>query len=149
MVLNDTKLVLNESEHQFDIIQKIQRSPSYLMQPQRIYLDATPRIYQNHVAGCQQRITTAPDIYIPWRPIQRSGKSINKPVANQHPPRALLYTQYSAEKYIYIINFAYITTTTIYYERRPIRYAREDPWSRYTRMTLMNRMNIHKPHVRQ
>ena len=33
---------------------------------------------------------------------------------------------------IYIINFAYITTTTISYERRPIRYAREDPWSRYT-----------------
>ena len=53
-----------------------------VMQPQRIYLDATPRIYRNHVARCQQRITTIPDIYIPWRPMQRSGKLINKPVAD-------------------------------------------------------------------
>ena len=45
--------------------------------------------------------------------------------------------QYSIEKYIYIINFAYITTTTIPYERRPIQYAREDPWSRYTILVLV------------
>ena len=53
-----------------------------VMQPWRIYLDATPGIYRNHVARCQQRIPTVPDIYTPWRPMQHSGNLINKPVAD-------------------------------------------------------------------
>ena len=46
------------------------------------------------------------------------GDSINKSVADQHSPCALLYTQYLTEKYIYIINFAYITITITSYVRR-------------------------------
>ena len=45
------------------------------------------------------------------------GDSINKSVTNQHSPRALLYTQHLTEKYIYIINFVYITITITSYAR--------------------------------
>ena len=45
---------------------------------------------------------------------------------------------------IYIINFAYITTTTISYERRPIRYAKGDPWSRYTNKQAVSHQSVYK-----
>ena len=83
LLLNQTRIQDDIKINNTEVTTEIEEATKTdLMQPQRIYLDATPRIYRNHVARCQQRITTAPDIYIPWRPMQRSGKLINKPVAD-------------------------------------------------------------------
>ena len=38
-----------------------------------------------------KRIPTIPDIYAPWRPKTTCGDTINKSVADQHPPQTLLY----------------------------------------------------------
>ena len=96
----------------------------------RIHLDATPRIYLNHVARCQQRIPTIPDIHIPWRPIQHSG--LNKQISRRSTFATCTTVHATINREIYIINFAYITITITSYVRHSDHITRRRSRPQYT-----------------
>ena len=96
----------------------------------RIHLDATPRIYLNHVARCQQRIPTIPDIHIPWRPIQHSG--LNKQISRRSTFTTCTTVHATINREIYINNFAYITITITSYVRHSDHITRGNPRPQYT-----------------